>query len=63
MNTREDYVTAMDTREAILALAKDLRAYAQFEYDNRPDTAVIELQRRNRRDSLLFAAEYIEKSL
>ena len=63
MNTREDYVTAMDTREAILALAKDLRAYAKFEYDNRPESAGVELQRRHRRDSLLFAADYIEKSL
>ena len=63
MNQRTDIVTELDTREAILALAKDLRAFAQYEYETRPDIAGIDLQRKHRRDSLLFAADYIEKAL
>lgn len=63
MNQRNDILTELDTREAILALAKDLRAYANYEYDNRPAIVGVDLQRKHRLDSLLFAADYIERSL
>lgn len=53
----------MDTREAILAIAKDLRAYAEFEHESDQATITEKYARLNRKESLLFAADYIEKSL
>jgi hypothetical protein len=61
--TRTEFVDTISATTAIKALAEDLRKYAKWEYDNRPDLAGVELQHRHRRDSLLFAADYIEKSL
>lgn len=63
MNARKDYITEMDTREAILAIAKDLRAYAEFEHESDQATITEKYARLNRKESLLFAADYIEKSL
>lgn len=65
MNTpqRTDIVDTISARTAIEALVADLRKYAEWEFDQEPLTAGQNAYRRNRRDSLLFAADYIEKAL
>lgn len=62
-NKTNDIVDNMDTREAILELVKDLRKYANWEYEQDPKVLGQAAYKRNRRDSILFAADYIEKAL
>lgn len=61
MNT--EFVNTLEATEAIKALAEDLRKFALWEYAQPSDALGQETYKRNRKDSLLFAADYIEKSL
>jgi hypothetical protein len=60
---RKDYVDNIETREAIKALAEDLRKFANWEYSKEPTALGQAAYRRHRRDTLLFAADYIETAL
>jgi hypothetical protein len=61
MNT--EFIDTIPTTEAIKALVEDLRKYANWEYEQETEALGQNAYKRNRRDSLLFAADYIEKAL
>jgi hypothetical protein len=61
MNT--EFIDTIQTTEAIKALVEDLRKFANWEYEQETEALGQSAYKRNRRDSLLFAADYIEKSL
>jgi hypothetical protein len=63
MNTEKQFVDTISATTAIKALAEDLRKYANWEFELPSEVGGQEAYKRNRRDSLLFAADYIEKSL
>jgi hypothetical protein len=63
MNNEKQFVDTISATTAIKALAEDLRKYANWEYELPTEALGQQAFKRNRRDSLLFAADYIEKSL
>jgi hypothetical protein len=63
MNNEKQFVDTISATTAIKALAEDLRKYAKWEYELPSEVAGQNAYKLNRRDSLLFAADYIEKSL
>jgi hypothetical protein len=60
---RNDIIDTLTPRQAVLTLVADLKKYAKFEYENQPKTPGTDAYFRHRRDAILFAAEYMEKSL
>lgn len=60
---RTAFVDTISATTAIKTLVEDLRKYAEWEFSQEPETYGQDAYRRHRRDSLLFAADYIEKSL
>jgi hypothetical protein len=59
---RTDILDTKSARDAIEILIADLRKYAEWEFAQ-TDSPAPEAIKENRRQSLLFAASYIEKAL
>jgi hypothetical protein len=60
---RKDIIDTLTPRQAVLALVADLKKYAEYEYETQAKVPGTDSYFRNRRDALLFAAEYMEKAL
>jgi hypothetical protein len=60
---RKDILDNLSAKEAIAILAEDLKKFAEWEYANQPKVPGTDAYFRHRRNSLLFAASYLEKSL
>ena len=59
---RQDILDTKSAREAIEILVADLRKYAEWEF-SQTDSPASEAIKENRKQSLLFAASYIEQAL
>ena len=59
---RTDILDTKSARDAIEILIADLRKYAEWEFAQ-TDSPASDSIKQNRRQSLLFAASYIEKAL
>jgi hypothetical protein len=59
---RTDILDTKSARDAIEILVADLRKYAEWEFAQ-TDSPESETLRENRKQSILFAASYIEKAL
>jgi hypothetical protein len=59
---RTDILDTKSARDAIEILVADLRKYAEWEF-SQTDSPASEAIKENRKQSLLFAANYIEQAL
>jgi len=60
---RTDIVDTVTARDAILVLVSDLRKYADWEFSQTASVLGATDKQVTRKDSLLFAADFIEKAL